>query len=208
VSEDWRRYYEAAGDTPRETLLFALARFESEGVGDGRMLFAVDLGCGTGRDTIELLRHGWRVLAVDAEAEAIEQLLARLEGLEGASEHLATLVSTFEQATWPRAELVNASFSLPFTSPEAFPAVWDRIRRSLVSGGRFCGQLFGDRDDWAAGKGTSSHKGEITFQTKNEVEALLEPFTVEKLEEIDEDGKTAVGDPKHWHLFNVVAKKP
>ncbi|MEC4815643.1 MAG: methyltransferase domain-containing protein [Scytonema sp. PMC 1069.18] len=39
--------------------------------------FAVDLGCGDGRDTVELLRQGWRVLAIDGEAEAIARLLNR-----------------------------------------------------------------------------------------------------------------------------------
>jgi trans-aconitate methyltransferase len=45
--------------------------------GKGRDFFAVDLGCGAGRDTAELLRRGWRVLAIDAEAEAIRRLLER-----------------------------------------------------------------------------------------------------------------------------------
>jgi len=26
--------------------------------------------------------------------------------------------------------------------------------------------------------------------------------------EVDEDGTTAVGDAKHWHLFHIVARKP
>ncbi|MEJ1932020.1 class I SAM-dependent methyltransferase [Nostoc sp. NIES-2111] len=33
--------------------------------------FAVDLGCGDGRDTVELLRRGWRVLGIDGAQEAI-----------------------------------------------------------------------------------------------------------------------------------------
>ena len=65
----WGRYYEVAkGGAPRETLRLALDLFESEG-GEGERL-AVDLGCGEGRDTLELLRRGWRVLAIDDEREA------------------------------------------------------------------------------------------------------------------------------------------
>ena len=37
-----------------------------------RVLFAVDLGCGSGADTIALLKRRWRVLAIDGEAEAID----------------------------------------------------------------------------------------------------------------------------------------
>jgi hypothetical protein len=29
----------------------------------------------------------------------------------------------------------------------------------------------------------------------------------ERLEEIEEDGQTALGAPKRWHLFHVVARK-
>src|SRR6266540_4136628 len=70
MSTTWTRYYDAAGEQPRETLLFALERFDAEAGATARGLFAVDLGCGTGRDSAELLRRGWRVLAIDAEAEA------------------------------------------------------------------------------------------------------------------------------------------
>jgi 2-polyprenyl-3-methyl-5-hydroxy-6-metoxy-1,4-benzoquinol methylase len=37
----------------------------------------VDLGSGEGRDTVELLRQGWRVLGIDGEAEAIARLQGR-----------------------------------------------------------------------------------------------------------------------------------
>jgi hypothetical protein len=112
-----------------------------------------------------------------------------------------------EDAAWPQAHLVNASFSLPFCPPAAFPSVWARIQGSLVDGGRFCGQLFGDRDGWARG-GASPVKGELTFHTRRGVEALVRRFDVERLDEIEEDGQTAVGDPKHWHVFHLVVRKP
>src|SRR5262249_20330692 len=66
----WRRYFECAGDDPRPTLLDAVERFDRSGC-------AVDLGCGTGRDTFELLDRGWTVLAIDGEQEAIDRLTAR-----------------------------------------------------------------------------------------------------------------------------------
>jgi SAM-dependent methyltransferase len=208
VSRSWSRYYAAAGDDPRPTLLHALEHFEREPSGDR---FAIDLGCGTGRDTAELLRRGWRVLAVDSQAEALEQLVARLEpGVD--TGRLETLQSRFEDAAWPEADLVTSSFALPFCDPERFPSVWERITESLRPGGRFCGQLFGDRDEWAARPpeafaGTSSPPA-ITFHTRAEVEDLLSGLEVEYLREIDEDGQTAVGDRKRWHHFHIVARKP
>ena len=74
MASEWTQYYDAAGDDPRPTLLDALRRFDDEEPGER---FAVDLGSGSGRDTAELLRRGWSVLAVDATAEAIERLLSR-----------------------------------------------------------------------------------------------------------------------------------
>ena len=73
-SRTWTRYYAAAGEAPRQTLLQALDSLRGS---DGPPATAVDLGCGTGRDTLELLRRGWRVLAIDAEGAAIEPGLTR-----------------------------------------------------------------------------------------------------------------------------------
>jgi hypothetical protein len=89
--------------------------------------------------------------------------------------------------------------------------MWSRIVESLRPGGRVCGQLFGDRDEWATrprerAEGWASPPA-ITFHTRAQVEELLRPFEIERLDEIDEDGATAVGDRKHWHLFHVVARK-
>ena len=206
TGETWRRYYDAAGDDPRDTLLFALDRFEHEATAGERL--AVDLGCGTGRDTFELLRRGWRVLAIDSQEQAIERLLASSRLDEGP--RLETQVAHFEDATWPEADLVNSSFALPFCPPGHFGSVWARIVSSLPPGGRFCGQLFGDRDEWASGSLTAfpaSVRPEMSFHTVEEARDLLDPFEVEQFVEIDEDGSTAVGESKHWHLFHVVARK-
>ncbi|WP_246275417.1 hypothetical protein [Brasilonema bromeliae] len=57
---DWSAYYNAViGRPPRDTLLEALARFDAESLNQQetpvqQSRFAVDLGCGEGRDTVEL----------------------------------------------------------------------------------------------------------------------------------------------------------
>ncbi len=195
---DWSAYYNAVlGRPPRDTLLAALARFEAEASAiEAR--FAVDLGCGDGRDTVELLRRGWRVLGIDGESEAIARLLSR-PNLN--FERLQTQVMRFESLILPKAvDLVNASFSLPFCPPEHFPRLWEKIVTSLRSGGRFCGQLFGDRDSWAIYPSMNHH-------TREQVEVLLQPFEVELFQEEEHPGKTALGEEKHWHIFQIVARK-
>jgi tellurite methyltransferase len=127
----WPEYYDAmAGKPPRDTLLFALDRFDAEEPGVDAECCAIDLGCGEGRDTVEMLRRGWRVLAVDAQEEAIRRVRARPDLPPGSEKRLQTLVSPMEAARLPAALLVNASFALPFCPPEAFPALWDRITES------------------------------------------------------------------------------
>src|SRR6185312_10891899 len=90
-NSNWREYYErTAGQPPRQTLLAALDRCSAAAQGRS----AVDLGCGDGRDTIELLRRGWRVLAIDAEPAAIALLRARPDLPPGAM--LETRCARFE----------------------------------------------------------------------------------------------------------------
>src|SRR5579863_6394315 len=192
---DWQEYYERTkGGAPRRTLSAALAAFGEV----PSMRTAVDLGCGDGRDTTELLRRGWHVLAIDAEPAAIERLRRRAD--IPAEAVLATRVGRSEDETWPPADLVNASFSLPLCVPERFVTLWARIVESLKPGGRFAGQLFGDRDDWRGKPG-------MTFLERPAVDRLFDAFEVEMLEEEESDALTPYGKRKHWHLFHVVARK-
>ena len=202
----WRSYYRSTSDRPpRETLCFALDRFDAEAEAGSRQLdrFAIDLGCGGGRDTIELLRREWRVLAVDAETDAIDSLRSRPDLPDGY--RLQTRVARFEDAALPNASLINSSFALPLCPPETFAGLWSRIVEALPSGGRFAGQLFGDRDSWAD---AASGKGGITFLTRSRLEALLAGLTIELFREEEDESTTPRGETKHWHLYHVVARKP
>ena len=210
------RYYEAiAQRPPNDALLEALKRFDldpaptSASATAPTSRLAVDLGCGQGRDTVELLRRGWRVHAIDAAPEAIDLLranphLTNLTHREG----LQTQVATFQSATWPAPDLLNASYSIPFCPAADFPALWQRIVDSLPRGARFSGTLFGDRDQWATPGAHSRTFGPSVHHTRAEVEALLTPFDVEWLDERDEpNATTATGQGKHWHAYHIVARK-
>ncbi len=195
---NWATYYQAVeGRPPRETLLKALASFDAEPSPD-RPRLAVDLGCGDGRDTVKLLHEGWRVLAIDGEQKAFDRLLNRLDLNQ---DWLQTQLMRFEALTLPLGvDLINASFCLPFCPPTSFPDLWQAIVTSLNPGGRFCGQLFGDRDSWTIYPNRTHH-------TRQQVEVLLQPFEVEWLDEEEHAGVTAIGEEKHWHIFHIVARK-
>ncbi len=192
----WAAYYRQLRDRPpRRTLVTALDRF---GVSPVDAL-ALDLGCGDGRDIVEILRRGWRVVAVDAEPEALRQLAAR--GLPGA-DRITPVVGRLEDVPLPiDVQLVNSSFAMPLCEPDRFLDLWQRIREALPAGGRFSGQWYGVRDSWRGRHG-------ITFLDREEAHHLLEGFDIEMFEEEEADRVTPRGNTKHWHIFHIVARKP
>jgi tellurite methyltransferase len=212
-AEDWVAYFDAVKGLPaRETLVAALDRFEADGsrgrAGAANDLLCMDLGCGDGRDTVELLRRGWRVVAIDSHPEGIARLTAKIEQLPIRNQslwlkRLQTVVGRFEDVTIPSCDLVNASFSIPHCSPADFPLLWSKIVGSIRVGGRFAGQLFGINDGWAKRPDGVTR----TYHTRAEVEAMLAPFDLDMLDEVERPGKTAMGEPKYWHVFHIVAKK-
>lgn len=197
MNENWVAYYQAvAGRPPHQTFLKAMSIFDGEQLLD-RPRFAVDLGCGDGRDTVELLRRGWLVLAIDSEQNAFDRLQAR----PIQRDLLQTQLMCFETLTLPPSiDLINASFCLPFCQPAHFPHLWETIVTSLNPGGYFCGQLFGERDSWAVYPDRTHH-------TREQIQVLLKPFEIEWFDEEEHPGVTAMGEQKHWHIFHIVARK-
>ena len=193
---DWAGYYAKTSErAPRPTLLRALDLLGESP--RGRQ--AVDLGCGGGRDSIEMLRRGWKLLAIDAEAAAIAALTSRNDLPPGAA--LEGRVGRFEHARWPQAELVNSSFALPLCDPGDFTVLWRNIVQSLMPGGCFAGQLFGERDSFHGRAG-------ITTMSREQARGLLDGLDVAMFEEEETDAITPRGKPKHWHLFHIVARRP
>src|ERR1051325_3022286 len=134
AKRDWPAYFKAVEGKPaRDTLLKALELYEkgwaAAPASRPQQPFAIDLGCGSGRDTFELLRRGWRVLAIDATPMAIDLLLKDVPPQYRAS--LQTKVEGFEGLTLPKADFVNASYSIPFCDPNAFPRLWQQILQAI-----------------------------------------------------------------------------
>ena len=47
----------------------------------------------------------------------------------------------------------------------------------------------------------------MTFHSEEEARALFSDMELLTFEEVERDSRTSSGAPKHWHFFNIVAKK-
>lgn len=194
---DWDNYYRVIkGRAARPLIIDALKRFDEENLTTNKL--AIDLGCGDGTETAYMLEKGWHVLAIDGEPAAIKYLLEKVN--QKHENQLQTQVAKFQDATLTPSDLVHASLSLPFCPPELFAHVWSTIVKAIKVNGRFAGQFFGPHDTWAA------DNPQMTFHTEEQVCEMFAEFEIEFIKETDEDGQATSG-PKHWHVFDVIARK-
>lgn len=159
---------------------------------------AVELGCGVGRDTVCLIKNGWNVLAIDRE-NVESRIAAKLS--EEELKQFKFLKQKFEYIELEKNNLVVANFSLPFCNKNNFKELWNKINNSILKDGYFVGNFFGINDEW------KSTKEEMTFLTKEQVIELFKDFEIIEFKEVEKDGTTGLGKMKHWHIFNVIAKK-
>jgi SAM-dependent methyltransferase len=198
-SEYWARYYAVTIDRPAwETVRVAIERFAAEDAGAARPRFAVDLGCGAGRDARELLQSAWRVLAIDREPAAVAALEAAIS--MDLRPHLETRVADLATVAVPACDLVNASLSLPFLTSDAYWATWRRALDAVSIGGRVAAMLFGDRDG-------SADDPTMTCPSPWEIRASLALFDIEHWVDREEDATTALGEPHHFHRLDLVARR-
>jgi tellurite methyltransferase len=198
-SKTWENYYQNTLNIsdPHRTLLLSQKYFQLENKMGG---VAADLGAGTGRDTLFLLRQGWNVLAIDAEQLAIDIILHRAD--PSFSNCLNVMTGQFSEMVLPNElDLINASYSLPFCNPQDFPKCWKMITDQLSIGGRFSGQFFGEKDEWANNPDLTIHSYE------NMLKLFEDQFVIEYLQIEDGLIPSANGKMKHWHVYHVVAKK-
>ena len=188
--KDWSDYYKVTkAKPPRPLLVKAL-----ESVADKNK--AIDIGGGALNDTRYLLEQGFDVTVID-KSPLMEQ-----ESEDIPNDKLHAFTVGFEDFDFPENgyDLASAMYALPFTDPAHFDSVFTKIKGSLKMGGIFCGQFFGERDEWSTNQ-------KMTFHTKEQAENLLSDLEVISFKEEEKEDKTAKGDMKHWHVFHIIARK-
>jgi len=184
------KYREAERDLPLNPFYATLAPLLPPG---GQ---ALDLGCGIGKGSRFLAERGFSVLAIDRDPEMIRVARELTDGAIPIRYEVADMASY----AFPPSDLVTAVFCLFFLSQPDLLATLDRVVRCLRPGGIFAGQILGPNDTWA-------ETGASTI-SRPDLELSLRQLDFLKLQEVDRLGKTVWGDPKHWHVFHVIARQP
>ena len=192
TNKNIEKYYD---NTENEMPNYTVKKFIELNVEPGN---AVELGCGAGRDTVYLIRNGWNVLAIDRE-DVETRIVSKL--LVEELEQFEFFKQRFEDIELENSNLVVANFSLPFCNKNDFKKLWVKINHSILKDGYFVGNFLGDKDEWKIAK------EKMTFLTKDQVMELFRNFEIVEFKEVEKDGLTGLGKMKHWHIFNVIAKK-
>lgn len=189
---DWEKYYNITNNKPpRKNIVNFISKYNVNGN-------AIDLGCGSGSDTIFLIKNNWKVLAIDAlnVEERIRNKLADNE-----QEKLEFEVQRFEELKIPKCDLLISNNSLSFCDKDYFYEMWKEICLKIKSNGYFVGNFFGINDEW------NSKNDRRIFFSKDDVISLFNDFEILEIEEIEKDRPTAEGQMKHWHIIDIIAKK-
>lgn len=187
---DWQKYVEKTkNQAPRKLLVRALDFVKNKEV-------ALDLGAGALNDSRLLQESGFKkVVALDIEGDS--ELIGSLD-----SDIFTFEESLIEDYVFPENyfDLINAQFVLLFVDRQKIIRVINDIKKSLKQDGVFVGQLFGPNDSWA-------NNPDISTLTREEVETQFADLEIISLEEAEKDDITALGQAKHWHIFNIIARK-
>ena len=185
--KDWTNYQNKTyGDDACKLIIDFLDKYKVDN--------AIDLGCGSGNETVYMVKNGIKVLAIDRQLNQ-DFILNRLSDSE--KQLISFKESSFEDVELPKTKLLTAFFSIPFCNPNNFDELWTKIYNSIEDNGYFVGQLFGDRDAWNVVESIN------TFSI-DKVKEYLKNYNIIKLEEIE---YVRESDNKKWHFYDIIAQK-
>ena len=185
--KDWTNYQNKTyGDEACKLIIDFLNKYKVDS--------AIDLGCGSGNETVYMVKNGIKVLAIDRQLNQ-DFILNRLSDSE--KQLISFKESSFEDVELPKTKLLTAFFSIPFCNPNNFDELWTKIYNSIEDNGYFVGQLFGDRDAWNVVESIN------TFSI-DKVKEYLKNYNIIKLEEIE---YVRESDNKKWHFYDIIAQK-
>jgi len=154
---------------------------------------ALDVACGTGRNTLWLARHGWQVDAVDISPVAL-QILTEAAQAAGVSDHITTYLLDLERFVPPR-----ESYDLIVKTNYLDRPLMDTLKKLLKSGGIFIVEAYLDHPDNAK----EGLDPDFLLQAA-ELPLLFADYTILAYEEYPNDSF----ETHRMMKAGIVAKKP
>ena len=153
----------------------------------------LDLGCGSGRDSLQFLKRGYTVTSVDGS----EELCRIAEAYTGQKVHHML----FDEISWQNEfDGVWACASLLHCTIEELPMILQKVTDSLKPGGvLYLSFKYGDFAGWKNGR-------YFTYLTEESLKRLLTAVSELHLEEISLNGDVRPGR-EHEIWLNAVAWK-
>jgi len=193
---DWAAYYRhTLGRDARPLFARGVEAMVAADVPSGQ---AVEIGFGDGTETLLLLGAGFTVLAIEATPDAEAVLRPRVPRRD--ARRLEIRIAPAEDVELPSFDLLYSGYVFSFLGPEAFRRFWTGVRAHLRPGGFLVFNIFGVHDTWAV-------EPDMTFLDRDGVHRLVDGLDVLEIREEDQDGDSFSG-PKHWHIFDVIARRP
>ncbi len=194
----WKKYFKKhLKRKPREQLVRAFSFCVNK-------TNALDLGAGTLIESKFLIKKGFKtVIAID-NAPEVKKFVRNFN-----NKKLIYKDISFQEYDFPKNnfDLINSQFSIHLYGKKGFNIFIKKIKNSLKPKGVFVGQFLGVKDSWNGDLSSATPKANYVFHTKKQVIDLLSGLKILEFVEEDEDGKTALGKMKHWHIFHFIAKK-
>lgn len=183
---DWDRYFEESAKKPLHPFLQKLEPHLPDAG------FAVDLGCGVGTATKWLIDKGWRVLAIDVADEAIRCTRERV----GDSDRVEMVQADILKFDPVPCDLLLCMFVTFFLPKETVVPTLTKWLGSIRTGGMFCGQILGPKDDWATAG--------MSYLSDTQVHELCKGFQIVEHERVCRLGKDMLGNEKQWDIHHLM----
>lgn len=189
---NWDEYYTKINNSKPSNLLKRFSEMNA------KRKTAIDLGCGSGKDTIFLLKNGYKVYAIDKEEIIKKYIDDKINQDE--KMRLKYIIKDFEKIDFPKVDLINANLSISFCHPNKIDNLLKNIKASINIDGFFVGNFLGILDDWHTNKN-------MTFFAEQQIKEIFKNFKIIYFNEINEDKKAVNGNLKHWHIYELIAYK-
>ena len=193
MGENWKRFIKhLVGMPPRQLLVNFIKKYSPS-----KEALFVDIGSGSGNETVYLLENWYKVIAIDGEKLSEKVIIPRISSDQ--KNRFEFRQQKLEDLQLPeKADVIYSFYTLQFCNPENFDATVKTIQDSIVSSWFFVGNFLWIHDD----------RKHLVVKTLKEVKNMFSEFTILSIEEKEYDRKgTVLPILKHRHEIEIIAQK-